>query len=146
MVNDRLDIAILSGAHGCHLGQDDLPVEAARRISPPRFLLGVSAHGGEEARRAEMEGADYLGCGAVFPTSTKRDAATPGGLALVGEVAGAVKIPVVAIAGITLENAGAVLRAGASAFAVISALFGTDGVRERTREFIAIWENEARLR
>ena len=144
VVNDRLDIALLSGAHGCHLGQDDLPVGAARRIAPSGFLLGVSTHGREEARRAELEGADYIGCGAVFPTSTKRDAATPRGLGLVGEVVGAVMIPVVAIAGITRENAGAVLRAGASAVAVISDLFGTDGVRERTREFITIWENETR--
>ncbi len=140
LVNDRLDIALLCGADGCHLGQDDLPVTAARPIVPAGFLLGVSTHGAEEARRAQTDGADYVGCGAVFPTGTKEDALAPGGVALVEEVAGAISIPVAAIAGINRENAASVLRAGAAAFAVISDLFAEDGVRERTKEFLSIWE------
>jgi thiamine-phosphate diphosphorylase len=146
VVNDRLDVALLSGADGCHLGQEDLPLPAARRLAPAEFLLGASTHGAEEARRAEAEGADYVGCGAVFPTGTKADAVTPRGTALVAEVAGAVTIPVVAIAGITRANAALALRAGASAFAVISDLFAGDGVREKTKEFLSIWESEARAR
>jgi len=146
VVNDRLDVALLAGADGCHLGQEDLPLFAARRLAPAGFLLGVSTHGAEEARRAEAEGADYVGCGAVFPTGTKGDAAAPRGTALVAEVAGAVAIPVVAIAGITRANAALVLRAGASAFAVISDLFAGGGVREKTREYLSIWEAEARAR
>ena len=146
LVNDRLDVALLSGADGCHLGQEDLPLPAARRLAPAEFLLGASTHGAEEARRAEAEGADYVGCGAVFPTGTKADAVTPRGTALVAEVAGAVTIPVVAIAGITRANAALALRAGASAFAVISDLFAGDGVREKTKEFLSIWESEARAR
>ena len=146
LVNDRLDIALLAGADGCHLGQEDLPLPAARRLAPSGFLLGASTHGAEEARRAEAEGADYVGCGAVFPTGTKADAVTPRGTALVTEVAGAVTIPVVAIAGITRANAALALRAGASAFAVISDLFAGDGVREKTKEYLSIWEAEARAR
>lgn len=145
LVNDRPDIALLCGADGCHLGQDDLPVSAARRFVPAGFLLGASTHGAAEARAAQADGADYVGCGAVFPTGTKGDAAAPG-LALVREVAGAVSIPVVAIAGITRGNAASVLRAGAAAFAVISDLFEGEGVRERTKEFVALWENETRHR
>lgn len=146
LVNDRLDVALLSGADGCHLGQDDLPIPAARRIAPPGFLLGASTHGAEEARRAEAEGADYVGCGAVFPTGSKGDAVAPRGVALVAEVAGAVTIPVVAIAGITRGNVSRVVEAGASAFAVISDLFAGDGVRERTKEFLSLWETAARGR
>jgi thiamine-phosphate pyrophosphorylase len=146
VVNDRLDVALLAGADGCHLGQDDLPIPAARRISPPGFLLGASTHGAEEARRAEAEGADYVACGAVFPTGTKGDAVAPRGTGLVSEVAGAVTVPVVAIAGITRANVPLVLRAGADAFAVISDLFAGNGVRERTREFLSLWENETRAR
>lgn len=146
LVNDRLDIALLCEADGCHLGQDDLPVSAARRIAPAGFLLGASTHGAAEARAAQADGADYVGCGAVFPTGTKGDVTAPGGLELVREVAGAVSIPVVAIAGITRGNAASVLRAGAAAFAVISGLFAGEDVRERTKEFVALWENETRRR
>lgn len=146
VVNDRLDVALLAGADGCHLGQDDLPIPAARRISPPGFLLGASTHGAQEARRAEAEGADYVACGAVFPTGTKGDAVAPRGTALVSEVAGAVSVPVVAIAGITRANVSRVLRAGADAFAVISDLFAGNDVRERTREFLSLWETGTRAR
>ena len=146
LVNDRLDLALLCGADGCHLGQDDLPVPAARRIAPAGFLLGASTHGAAEARAAQADGADYVGCGAVFPTGTKGDVTAPGGVALVREVAGAVSLPVVAIAGITRENAASVLRAGAAAFAVISGLFGGEDVRIRAKEFVALWENETRRR
>jgi len=146
LVNDRLDVALLSGADGCHLGQDDLPLSAARQLAPAGFLLGVSTHGAGEAIRAAADGADYVGCGAVFPTGTKGDAVTPRGTALVAEVAGAVAIPVVAIAGITRANAARALRAGAAAFAVISDLFAGEGIREKTKEFLSIWEAEARAR
>ncbi len=146
IVNDRLDVAILSGAHGCHLGQDDLPLAEARRISPPGFLLGASTHDVVEARRAEAEGADYVGVGAVFPTTSKGDAAEPRGLRLVAEMAAAVTIPAIAISGITRRNVRDVIRAGASGFAVISDLFGGPGIRERAEEFVRIWDEEARPR
>jgi thiamine-phosphate pyrophosphorylase len=143
LVNDRLDVALLAGADGCHLGQDDLPLPAARRIVPKNFLLGASTHSVPEARRAQEEGADYIGVGAVFRTMSKGDALEPRGPKLVAEVAGAVSVPAVAISGITRENVRAVIRAGAAAFAVISDLFTGPGVRERTEEFLRIWETEA---
>lgn len=146
IVNDRLDVALLSEADGCHLGQDDLPLDDARRISPPGFLLGASTHDVVEARRAQALGADYVGVGAVFPTTSKGDAAEPRGLRLIAEVAAAVAIPVIAISGITRGNVREVVRAGASGFAVISDLFGGPGIRERAEEFARIWEEEKRLR
>ncbi len=144
IVNDRLDVALLADADGCHLGQDDLPLAEARRICPPGFILGASTHDVVEARRAQAEGADYIGVGAVFPTASKGDAVEPRGLRLVAEVAAAVAIPAIAIAGITRDNAREVIRAGASGFAVISDLFGGPGVRERAAEFVRIWEEETR--
>ncbi len=146
IVNDRLDVAILSGAHGCHLGQDDLPLAEARRIAPRGFLLGGSTPDVVEARRAEAEGADYIGVGAVFPTTTKGDTVEPRGLRLVAEVAAAVTIPAIAISGITRRNVRDVIRAGASGFAVISDLFGGPGIRERAGEFTRIWDEETRPR
>lgn len=142
LVNDRLDVALLSGADGCHLGQNDLPLPAARRMVPPGFLLGTSVHNVPEAVRARKEGADYVGVGAVFPTRTKGDASKPRGPRLVAEIAAAVDLPLVAISGITRGNVREVIRAGADAFAVISDLFSGPGVRERTEEFLRIWETE----
>ena len=146
VVNDRLDVALLSGAGGCHLGQDDLPLPAARRIVPDNFLLGASTHNVPEARKAEGEGADYVGVGAIFRTMSKGDALEPRGPRLVAEVASAVSIPAVAISGITRGNVREAIRAGAAAFAVISDLFTGPGVRERTREFLRIWEEETSRR
>ncbi|MGE5190711.1 MAG: thiamine phosphate synthase [Gemmatimonadota bacterium] len=146
IVNDRLDVALLSEADGCHLGQDDLPLEEARRIAPPHFILGASTHDVVEARRAQALGADYIGVGAIFPTTSKADAAEPRGLRLVSEVAAAVAIPAIAISGVTRGNAREVLRAGASGFAVISDLFGGPGIRERAAEFARIWDEEKRRR
>ncbi len=142
LVNDRLDAALLSGADGCHLGQEDLPLPAARRIVPGGFLLGASTHNVPEAVRAREEGADYIGVGAVFPTKSKGDAVEPRGPRLVAEIAAAVDLPVVAISGITRGNVREVIRAGADAFAVISDLVSGPGAKERTEEFLRIWETE----
>lgn len=142
IVNDRLDAAVESGADGCHLGQNDMPIAIARSIAPAGFLLGKSTHSVPEAERAEVEGADYIGVGAVFPTMSKGDAVEPRGPRLVSEVVAAVGIPAVAISGITTQNVREVIRAGAAGFAVISALFGAPDIRERAREFIGIWEEE----
>ncbi len=146
VVNDRLDVALLSGAGGCHLGQDDLPLPSARKIVPEGFLLGASTHNVPEARKAKVEGADYIGVGAIFRTMSKGDALEPRGARLVEEIAEAVSMPTVAISGITRGNVREVIRAGASAFAVISDLFTGPGVRERTVEFLKIWEEETSRR
>jgi len=146
LVNDRLDVALLAGAAGCHLGQDDLPAACARRLAPPGFVLGVSASSPEEARQAERDGADYVGVGAVFPTASKADAGPARGPGLVALVAAAVSIPVVAIGGITTRNVAGVIRAGAAAAAVLSDLFGAADIRARAAEFVRIWERETARR
>lgn len=119
-VNDRLDVALACGADGVHLGQSDLPILEARRIAPRPFVIGASARTPEDAERAVLDGADYLGVGAVFPTGSKDDAQVIG-LEGVRAVARTVSVPVVAIGGITLENLGEVVGCGVDGVAVISA-------------------------
>jgi thiamine-phosphate diphosphorylase len=135
-VNDRVDVAVIAGADGAHVGQDDLPVGAARRVSPPGFLLGVSAESVELALRAEAEGADYVGVGPVYATGSKADAGEPIGLARIAEVAAAVTIPVVGIGGITVGNARAVVESGAAGVAVISAVMRADDPESAVRQLL----------
>ena len=132
-VNDRVDVALLSGADGVHIGQDDLPAREARRLLPRPGLIGVSAGTPEEARRAEREGADYVGVGPVFATATKPDAGEPLGLDRLAAIAAAVGIPVVAIGGITLENVARVIAAGAAGAAVVSSVVGADDIASAAR-------------
>jgi len=122
IVNDRLDIALASGAEGVHLGQEDLPVGAARRLLGPGAVIGVSTGCVEEAAKAEADGASYVAVGPVFPTVTKADAGPAVGLELIRQVKQAVSIPVVAIGGISVANIGFVAAAGADAAAVVSAV------------------------
>ena len=129
-VNDRLDVALAAGADGVHLGPDDLPVAAARRIAPPGFLIGHSADDPGAARTAVAGGADYIGCGTVFPTRTKPAAGAPIGVRRLEEVARCVDVPVIGIGGITVRNAQRVFAAGAAGCAVVSAVMGaTDPCR-----------------
>ncbi|HXF70504.1 MAG TPA: thiamine phosphate synthase [Thermoflexus sp.] len=121
LINDRVDVALALRADGVHLGQDDLPPEVARRLLGPQALIGVSARTPDQARAAEAAGADYLGTGSVFPTSSKANPVLIGleGLAM---VARSTRLPVVAIGGVGPENAAACIRAGAVGVAVISAI------------------------
>ncbi len=135
-VNDRLDLALAAGADGVHLGPDDLPVAAARRIAPPGFLIGHSADDPDAARAAVAAGADYIGCGTVFPTRTKADAGAAIGVGRVGEVARSVDVPVVAIGGVTVRNAPQVLAAGAAGCAVVSAVMGATDPARAVRGFL----------
>lgn len=135
-VNDRVDVALAAGADGAHVGQDDLPAAAARRIVPPGFLLGVSAETVELARAAEADGADYVGVGPVYATGSKADAGDAIGLGRITEVASAVRIPVVGIGGITARNAAAVVRAGAAGVAVISAVVRADDPEAAVRALL----------
>lgn len=138
IVNDRLDVALAVGADGVHLGQDDLPVPLARRIAGDALLIGVSAETLDEARQAEQEGANYLGVGPMFATTTKPDAGLPVGPERLRAIKQAVSIPVFGIGGITLENASAVLQAGADGICVISAILAAPDPREATRQFVAL--------
>jgi thiamine-phosphate pyrophosphorylase len=136
-VNDRVDVALAAGADGAHLGDDDLPLAAARRITPPRFLLGRSADSPEGARAAERDGADYVGVGPVYGTASKPDAGDAIGPARIAEVAAAVRIPVVGIGGIGAANARPVIEAGAAGVAVISAVVRAPDPEAATREILA---------
>src|SRR3989442_7867266 len=118
LVNDRVDVALLAGADGAHLGQDDLPAREARRLLPRPRLIGVSAGTQEEAQRAQKEGADYVGVGPVVRTASKPGASDPLGLEALAEIAAAVSIPVVAVGGITIDNVARGFEAGASGAAV----------------------------
>jgi thiamine-phosphate pyrophosphorylase len=122
LVNDRPDIARAVEADGVHLGQDDLPVAAARRVLGPGRVIGVSTHDLEQAPAAEAAGADYIGVGPVYATVTKREALVPRGLELVRAARATVRCPIVAIGGITPATAPAVRAAGADAVAMIGAL------------------------
>jgi thiamine-phosphate pyrophosphorylase len=123
MVNDRADLAVLAGADGVHVGEEDLPVAAAREVAGPDLLVGRSTRTLEGAQRALDEGADHVGFGPIFATATKAIAEPPRGLAMLAEVAARLPAPVVAIGGIGLEEMGPVAGAGAAAAAVIGALF-----------------------
>lgn len=134
IVDDRVDIAMASGADGVHLGQLDIPVEDARRLMGDRAIIGVSVQNVEQALAAQAGGADYLGVGAVFSTSTKPDAVQGIGLGLVFEIRHTVDIPVVAIGGINRGNVQDVIRAGADAAAVVSAVVAQDDPRSAAHE------------
>jgi thiamine-phosphate pyrophosphorylase len=134
VVNDRLDVAITTGAAGCHLGQDDLPIAEARGLVPPGFLLGGSAGTEDEARRCAAAGADYLGIGPVRATSTKRDAGDPIGVEGFRLILAAGGLPAVAIGGITVKDIPELLAAGAAGVAVSSAVLGANDTEAATRE------------
>jgi thiamine-phosphate pyrophosphorylase len=136
IVNDRLDVALAVEADGVHLGQDDLPVSLARRIAGKHLLIGVSAETIEEARQAEADGADYLGVGPMFATPTKPDAGAPVGPERLRVIKHAVRIPVFGIGGVTLQNAPAVLNAGADGICVISAIVGATDPEAAARAFL----------
>jgi thiamine-phosphate pyrophosphorylase len=140
IVNDRVDIARAMQADGVHLGQQDLPVAAARSILGPHALIGVSVSGIDEARRAMADGAGYIGLGHIFPTCSKDKSSPPLGTGVIRDVRRAVDLPVVAIGGIGPENVSMVMDAGASGIAVISAVAGAENPSAATKELVRrIW-------
>ena len=136
IVNDRADIARASGAAGVHLGQDDLPVEAARKILGPDGLIGLSTHTVEQLGVAQALPVTYVAVGPVHATHSKDTGYGPVGLALVRAAARSAAVPVVAIGGITLERAPEVLAAGASAVAVIGDLLASGAPAARVRAYV----------
>ncbi len=133
IVNDRVDVALAIDADGVHVGQDDMPAAIARRLIGPDKILGVSAETVEEALAAQRDGADYLGVGDIYGTTTKPDAGPPIGLEGLRRIVEAVTIPCVGIGGITPENAAAVVKAGAAGVAVVSAVMAAPDPEEATR-------------
>jgi thiamine-phosphate pyrophosphorylase len=138
-VNDRLDVALAAGAELCHLGQEDLPLAAARAIAAGRCALGVSTHSLAQALAADAGGADYLGFGPVFATRSKANPDPVVGLDGLAEVTRRVRRPVVAIGGIRLEDAPRVAAAGAAAAAVIGAVLGAADPTAAVRTIGAAW-------
>jgi thiamine-phosphate pyrophosphorylase len=139
IVNDRLDVALAASASGVHLGQDDLPLAAARAVAGPGFIIGVSTHSLAEARAAQAGGADYIGFGAMYATATKTGVTPPQGLGRLREIVAAVGIPVVAIGGVTPERLPELKAAGAAAAAVISALCAAEGPGDAAHRMVDIW-------
>ncbi len=131
IVNDRADLALLAGADGVHVGEDDLPTAEARRLVGPGLLVGRSTRTLAEAREAIRDGADHVGFGPMFGTRSKALAAAPRGIEALREVAHGLGAPVVAIGGIGLENVASVAEAGAAAAAIIEDLLSRGDVRER---------------
>ena len=132
IVNDRADVALACGAAGVHVGADDVPVSALRRVVPPEFIIGASVRG-------DTGGADYVGIGPVFATSSKPDAPKPIGVDGFVALRARSSAPAVAIGGITAENAGALRRAGSAGVAVIAAIFGTDDPEAAARKIREAW-------
>ncbi len=135
LVNDRMDLALAAAADGVHLGQDDLPYAAARKILGKQKIIGLTVHTVKEARQAQKLGADYLGVSPIFATHTKADAGEPKGVALIKQIRKQVSIPIIAIGGITLANAGEVIRAGADGLCAISAVVTKHDVRGEIERF-----------
>jgi thiamine-phosphate pyrophosphorylase len=136
IVNDRVDVALATGADGVHLGPDDLPVSDVRRHVPQGFVIGYSSDDPETARRAETEGASYLGCGAVWGTDTKDVGGEAIGLVRLRAVVESVRIPVVAIGGVTPERARAAAATGAAGAAVVRAVMAAPDVADAVRRLL----------
>jgi thiamine-phosphate pyrophosphorylase len=137
IVNDYLDLAIASDADGLHIGQEDLPIEAARKMLPGDKILGCSSATLEEALKAEKEGADYIAVGCIYPTPSKSQTRLAG-LRTLRQVKSKVSVPVVAIGGINEDNIAKVIGAGADAVAVIAAVLGADNVKEASQRLAEI--------
>lgn len=135
IVNDRVDVALLCGADGVHVGADDLPIAEVRRIAGDRLVVGATVRDLAGARAAASAGADYVGFGPMFPTATKAVGVAPRTVEQLREVVAGAGVPVVAICGITLERAAALFAAGAAAVAVVSDVLGHADPTARARAY-----------
>jgi len=136
IINDRLDVALAGQASGVHLGQDDMPLAYARTLLGHGRMIGISVATVEEARRAWHGGADYIGAGPVFATATKDSARPPIGLEGLRRIRAAVKLPLLAIGGINVENAGEVMKTGVAGIVVVSALMNAPDIGLATAELL----------
>lgn len=142
LVNDRVDLALAGAAHGVHLGADDLPLDAVRAIAGTDFVIGGTARDPAMGRRLVAQGADYLGVGPVWSTTTKTGLPDPIGLDRLRSVAASVHVPVVAISGVNAERIPEALGAGASGVAVIGAVTMASDPAAATRELIQAFGRE----
>lgn len=140
LVNDRIDIALAIDADGVHIGRDDMPYAAARKLLGPGKVIGVTVHTVAEAREAENQGADYLGVSPIFATTTKADAGQPAGIQLLKDIKAHCRLPLAAIGGITLGNAPEVVAAGADMVCAISAVVASDDVKGMVGKFQGLFK------
>ena len=135
LINDRVDIALAVNADGVHLGQSDMPCEAARKLLGGEKIIGITVHNLAEAVQAEGIGADYLGVSPIFQTATKPDAGKPAGISLIEEIRANVDIPLIAIGGIDHSTAIDVIRAGADGLCAISSVVAKEDVSAEIKKF-----------
>lgn len=138
IINDRIDIAMLVDADGVHLGQQDVPVIEARKIFGTTKIIGLSASNIDEAKKGVLDGADYLGVGAIFPTKTKLDA-KENSIENLKNIKQEIKIPIVAIGGINYENIIEISKTGVAGAAMVSAILGNGNIEEATKNIKKIW-------
>jgi len=136
IINDRIDIALACDADGVHLGQDDLPLSAGRKLMGKK-IVGISTHDLDQARAAECGGADYIGFGPMFGTRTKATVYEARGPEMLKQIRGAVRVPIVAIGGITEENIQQVWQAGADSAAIISDILHNDDPGAKVMRILA---------
>lgn len=134
-INDRVDIAILVGADGVHVGQKDIPAVDVKRLIGDDMILGVSANTVEDAQIAKDAGADYIGVGAVFSTSTKEDAENVDHR-MITSIKENVDIPIIAIGGINLNNVSKLYRYDLEGYAIVSAILGANDIHEESKKWI----------
>ncbi|KYG32093.1 thiamine phosphate synthase [Alkalihalobacillus trypoxylicola] len=142
IINDHIDVALAVDASGVHVGQDDLPLEEVRKIIGKDKIIGVSTHQLTEAKKAEANGADYIGVGPIFTTKSKVDVVDPVTTTYISEVVSEISIPFVAIGGIKLHNVQQVIEAGATRVCMISEIVGASDVKGVCQEFIRILERK----
>jgi thiamine-phosphate pyrophosphorylase len=133
IINDHVDVALASDADGVHLGQEDLPVEAARKIAP-ELIIGASSHSSKEALKAEKDGADYVNIGPIFPTKTKADAKRFLGPEAIDEIGPQLSIPFTTMGGITPDNIQTVLKAGVRRVAMVTGITRAADITERVQQ------------
>jgi len=141
VINDRVDICLAVDADGVHIGSEDLPVSVVRKIIGQQKIIGATAHSVEEAIDAEKNSADYVAVSPIYFTGTKPDAQSPVGIKVLSDVKRAVSIPVVAIGGITIENAPDIIKAGADAICAISAVLGAKNISAEIEKFQKLFKS-----
>lgn len=145
LINNRLDLALAVGADGVHLGSSDLPYKIARSLLGKKRIIGLTVHSLQEAREAQILGADYLGVSPVFATATKSDAGAPAGTDLIRRIKKSVSLPIVAIGGINLQNAEEVVLSGADSLCAISAVVRKADVKREISRYQGLFKRHGAL-
>ena len=138
LVNDRVDVALAVGADGVHIGQNDISVEDARRLTGPDKIVGLTVHNVKEAIRAEKMGADYVGLAPIYNTDTKEDSGIPCGPETIAQVRKNINLPIVAVGGVNKNNVKEVISKGADSVVSVSAVLSSDDVKKEIGDFIKI--------